>query len=88
METVRFTTARLESGKLVIDIPKDQLGTVMQWIKTKKDREYDLIIKEYRKKRSLDANAYAWVLIGKLADAMRITPVEVYRQAIQNIGGN
>ena len=53
-----------------------------------KDRLYDLEIKEHRKKRSLDANAYAWVLINKIADALRLTPKEVYRQAIQDIAGN
>lgn len=60
----------------------------MRFLRTKKDRAYDLTIKEHRKKRSLDANAYFWELVGQLADALRITPKEIYRQAIQNIGGN
>lgn len=87
-ETVTFRTARLETGQLIIDIPKDQRGVVMAWLKSKKDRDYDLTIKEHRQKRSLDANAYAWVLIGKLATAMHIKPVEVYREQIQNVGDN
>jgi hypothetical protein len=44
-------------------------------------------IKKYKPRRSLDANAYAWVLIDKLAAALRITKEEVYRQAIREIGG-
>ena len=60
----------------------------MRFLRTKKERAYDLTIKEHRKKRSLDANAYFWELVGQLADALRITPKEIYRQAIQNIGGN
>ena len=60
----------------------------MRWLRSKKDRYYDLTIKEHRKKRSLDANAYFWELVGQLSDALRITPKEIYRQAIQNIGGN
>lgn len=60
----------------------------MRFLRTKKDRAYDLTIKEHRKKRSLDANAYFWELVGQLADVLRITPKEIYRQAIQNIGGN
>ncbi len=47
----------------------------------------DVSIKKYRPKRSLDANAYAWVLMDKLAEAMGITKVEVYRGAIRKIGG-
>lgn len=48
---------------------------------------YDAEIKEHRERRSLDANAYAWVLIGKLAEHYGIPPEDVYRQQIQNIGG-
>lgn len=52
--------------------------------KTKMDAE----LKEHREKRSLDANAYAWVLIGKLAEATGIDKTEIYRNAIRDIGGN
>ena len=78
----------METGQLIIDIPHDQRGSVMHWLKNRKDRDYDLTIKEHREKRSLDANAYAWVLMGKLAAAMHIKPVEVYRQQIVNVGDN
>ena len=49
---------------------------------------FDAEIREHREKRSLEANAYAWVLIGKLAEATRIPVIEVYRNAIRDIGGN
>lgn len=88
MTNITFRIAKMETGQLIIDIPPDQRGAVMRFLRSMKDRLYDLNIKEHREKRSLDANAYAWVLIGHLADAMRITPKEIYRQAIQNIGGN
>ena len=52
------------------------------------NKKYDVDIKEHREKRSLDANAYCWVLIGKLAAKLRVLPNEVYRQYIQDIGGN
>lgn len=87
-ETVTFRTARMETGQLIIDIPHDHRGSVMHWLKNRKDRDYDLTIKEHREKRSLDANAYAWVLMGKLAAAMHIKPVEVYRQQIVGVGDN
>lgn len=38
-------------------------------------------------KRSLSANAYAWVLIDKLAEKTRIPKSEIYRQTIREIGG-
>lgn len=52
------------------------------------NKKYDVDIKEHREKRSLDANAYCWVLIGKLAAKLLVPPNEVYRQYIQDIGGN
>ena len=41
---------------------------------------------KFFKKRSLDANAYAWVLIGKLAKAIRIPKNDVYMQLIRDVG--
>ena len=67
---------------------REDLGKAMSVVRKHKDRLYDIEVKEHRKKRSLDANAYAWVLINKIADALRITPIEIYRQAIQYISGN
>lgn len=43
-------------------------------------------IKKFRQKRSLDANAYCWILIGKLADKLDISAIEVYKMAIKEIG--
>ena len=42
---------------------------------------------EHREKRSLDANAYCWVLVDKLAESTRIPKEEIYRKAIHEIGG-
>ena len=52
-----------------------------------KDVDVSVEIKRYREKRSLDANAYAWVLIDKIAEASGETRETVYREAIRNIGG-
>ena len=53
-----------------------------------KEDQLTVEIKKYHPKRSLDANAYCWVLIGKLAARLNTTPMEVYRQAIKDIGDN
>lgn len=49
---------------------------------------YDCTIKEHRERRSLDANAYAWVLMDRLAEKTRVPKTEVYRSYIREIGGN
>lgn len=87
-ETISFREVKLEGGWLMVKPEREDLGKAMAVVRKHKDRLYDLEVKEHRKKRSLDANAYAWVLINKIADALRITPIEIYRQAIQNVGGN
>lgn len=52
-----------------------------------KESDVAVTIKKHREKRSLDANAYCWVLIDKLSQATGLPKAEVYRQAIKNIGG-
>ena len=53
-----------------------------------KDKELTIAVKQYRKKRSLDANSYFWVLCNKLSEKTRLPKDEIYRSAIKNIGGN
>ena len=54
----------------------------------KPDKRYEVKITQERKKRSLDANAYCWVLIGKLSETLNLPPDEVYRQYIPDVPGN
>jgi hypothetical protein len=43
-------------------------------------------VKQYRQKRSLDANSYAWVLIAKIADVLRTSKEEVYIEMLKRYG--
>ena len=53
----------------------------------KKDKEYNIEIKQYRKKRSLDANAYMWTLCDKISQVVpETTKEDVYRDAIHHVG--
>lgn len=53
-----------------------------------KDKDLNVIFKQYKQKRSLDANSYFWVLCNKLAEKTKLPKDEIYRSAIKNIGGN
>ena len=44
-------------------------------------------IRKAKKRRSLDSNAYAWVLIDKIASTLQIPKEEIYRNTIRKIGG-
>lgn len=47
-----------------------------------KDKKYE--IKEYKPKRSLSQNSYAWVLINELANKMRMSKEEMYLQLLED----
>lgn len=47
---------------------------------------YDYEIKRVKQKRSLSANGYAWLLMDRIAAALKITKEEVYRKAINDVG--
>lgn len=50
------------------------------------ENKLNIGLKKYRKKRSLDSNAYAWVLLGELQDVLNVSKEEIYRDLIRNIG--
>jgi hypothetical protein len=51
-----------------------------------KDKDLEITVKPWREKRSLDANAYCWVLINKLAEVLNLPAREVYRHAVKQVG--
>lgn len=51
------------------------------------DKEYELTIKEKKKKRSKDANAYFWEFLDQLAVKLNIDKFRIYRELIHDIGG-
>ena len=62
-------------------------GDFREQYDTLKDGDVELTVKRFRQKRSLDANAYCWLIIDKIAQRMRMTKVDVYRDHIRLIGG-
>ncbi|MBR2554298.1 MAG: hypothetical protein IKE94_05485 [Aeriscardovia sp.] len=58
---------------------------VIKWL-LNQDREKLFEIKPYRQKRSLNANAYAWVLINEMANRLRTSKDEVYQEMLKRYG--
>lgn len=73
-----FETTELIKVKAELDSYLDSLAP---------GKTYALEIKEHRKRRSLDANAYAWVMLDKLSAALGMQRTELYRSYIREIGG-
>lgn len=58
---------------------------------TLKDCDVDIAIKKHSAHRSLDANAYCWLLCGRIAEKMSddgviYTKADIYKQAIKEVG--
>ncbi len=64
------------------------IGTIKELIPLMKNLDANKIyeLKEVKRKRSLNANSYCWVLLGKIADKLGITKEDVYRDFIKNKG--
>lgn len=89
MDKLSFTAAKWQTDSagewLMISVKDGQAKELCE--KLLKDKKYDLTVKQHRKQRSLDANAYAWTLIDKLSAALHKKKSEIYRETIKNIGG-
>ena len=88
--TTTFKNARWmvdsDGAWLMLNIPiSDAQATVNGMIDGK---VYEVSINEHRKKRSLDANAYCWLLIGKIAAKVGMPKEAVYREMIRDVGDN
>ena len=82
-----ITTTFSESGQQLITLAltsKADISDLKAVIANKKLLAIEC--KEYRKKRSLDANSYAWLLIGKIADVLRTSKEEIYIKMLTRYG--
>lgn len=50
------------------------------------NKEYEIEIKEKKKHRTLDQNAYMWTLIGKLASRVGTSNLDTYRHYVADYG--
>ena len=79
-----WTSRRMRLFRLVTNMV-GRAEEIVKWLFTQ-DREKLFEVKEHRNKRSLNANAYAWLLIGKIADALRTSKEEVYLNMLKHYG--
>jgi hypothetical protein len=75
------------TGKPTLTIQINEKNDFGQLVDELKDKEkLSIEVKEYRAKRSLNANAYAWLLIGKIADILRAGKDEIYFRLLKRYG--
>lgn len=50
------------------------------------EKDLNIKVKEYKKKRSLDANAYFWVLVSKIAKKLKTDDTSIYLSLLKDYG--
>lgn len=80
-----------QTGKLHITFSVNELSAINGIEKIKDVEKLAIKAVKYRNKRSLDANAYCWVLMTKMAEAIStvqavISKDEVYEEMLQKYG--
>ena len=84
---IKFNTAKIiQDGGNWLCLKVDEVFQARQFIDSLQSKQYIAELKEFRKKRSLNANSYAWALIGKLSEVLEIPSVEIYKSYIKLIG--
>ena len=77
------------NGKPLVTLEINERNSIISMMDDLKSHDnLTFKIGKQQKKRSLDANAYAWVLIGRIAEKTNVPKNEVYQNAIRGIGGN
>lgn len=86
---IQFDKARCtqDDGGVWLCLRVTSPALARQFVEQMQDRLYNAELKRHRQKRSLDANAYLWVLCQKIAEAAKgITKDDVYQDAVKHAG--
>lgn len=75
-----------ETGRLQLTFRLD--SDVSGQIDALRDKTLRVTAKQWRERRSLDANAYYWVLVSKLAEAARISKPRCHNLMLRRYGQN
>jgi hypothetical protein len=87
--TIKNPSIDYTTGNIVLQIVCNEKQSALScYNELANEEKLSIKVGKYREKRSMDSNAYAWTLIGKLAEKLNIPRDEIYRDAIKQVGGN
>lgn len=85
--TIQGVSVDYETGKALLTLQIDQKQQALNcYDELHLMEKLDFKITKHREKRSLNANAYLWVLVGKIADVLRISKDDVYLMMLKRYG--
>lgn len=74
-------------GKPLVTLELNERNSALEMVDELKSLDIlNIKIDKFKKKRSLDANAYFWTLVGKVSQKTNVPKDEVYRDYILEIG--
>lgn len=76
------------NGNPIITLELNEKVPALKMVDELHNEKLTIKIAKFKQKRSLDANAYCWTLISRLAEKLNIPKTDIYRDAIKEIGGN
>lgn len=79
---MKIDNARIVGKELILQLERPNEAAKLVFNFTPGDYE----LTKAKRKRSLDANAYCWTLINKIAEVVHEPPKEIYRRYIRDIG--
>ena len=86
--SLQFTET--DQPQLVITLQSRKLQALQEMAELKetlaKGKTLSVTIEQARKKRSLDSNSYAWVLISKIAEVVKTSKEELYIEMLKRYG--
>lgn len=87
--TGKITGALIDfaTGKPKLELSVNEVNDFKQLVDELKDKErLSIEVKQYRERRSLNANNYAWKLITEIANVLRVSKDEVYLLMLKMYG--
>lgn len=82
--TLRDVSRNWKSGRMRLTFEME--SDVAPFIDKIKGKPLRISVKQWRNKRSLDANAYYWVLLSKLAEAVNISKTRAHNIMLRKYG--
>ena len=76
---IKYTSATLDGMDMILSVNAADLEGL-------KDKELRITLKQYRQGRSRNANAYFYALVGKLADALKVSKAYVHNLMLRKYG--
>ena len=76
----------VDSRRMEMTVQCDRNDIGREWDALRKSEKLVFSVKEYKKKRSLDANAYYWLLVTKLAKVLNLSKPHLHNLLLRRYG--